>query len=103
MKNKMRFFVVAVLLLVPALAFAQYTSADQILSTTESTLKTLSNTIINVISIVMGLAGIGMLAVNLVKYLRGEQGSNDALTKVGAGLLIAVVLLQIIKLTLLGG
>lgn len=104
MVNKQSFIrgaVMGVCLLVPAVVFAQASTADQILQTTHDTLFTMSGLIVNLVSLVMGLVGIFMLAVNLYKYFKGDPTSNDALTKVGAGLLIAVIILQIIRVTLL--
>lgn len=93
--------VIGACLLAPAVAFADASQADQILNQTHSTLLSLSGLIVNVVSIVMGLVGAAMVAVNLVKYVKGDPSSSDALIKVGGGLLIAVVILQIIKVTLL--
>lgn len=90
-----------VCLFVPAVVFAQASTADQILRQTHSTLFSLSTLIVNLVSLIMGLVGIFMLAVNLYKYFKGDPSSNDALTKVGAGLLIAVIILQVIRVTLL--
>ena len=50
----------------------------------------------------MALIGIFMLAVNLYKYFKGDPSSNDALMKVGGGLLVAVIILQVINYTMLG-
>lgn len=88
-------------LLVPAVMFGQASTADQVLTETHSTLLSLSGLIVNVISIVMGLIGAAMLGVNLAKYFKGDPSSNDALMKVGGGILIAVIILQIIRITLL--
>lgn len=99
-KALVRGALMGLLMMVPMAAFAA-DDASTILSTTHSTLLSLSTLIVNVVSIVMGIVGVGMLGVNLAKYLKGDPSSNDALTKVGIGLLIAVVILQIIKVTLL--
>ena len=45
--------------------------------------------------------GVGMLGVNLYKYFKGDPTSNDALTKIGGGLLVAVIILQVINYTML--
>jgi hypothetical protein len=42
-----------------------------------------------------------MLGVNLYKYFKGDPTSNDALTKIGGGLLVAVIILQVINYTML--
>ena len=103
-KNKMRFATLAmvgVLLMVPAVVFAKAPQASEVLTNTTSQLTTLAGSIVNIISIVMGLVGAVMLGVNLAKYFKGDPSSNDALIKVGAGLLIATVILQIIRATYL--
>lgn len=78
-------------------AHAQMTSASQMLTSTQTTLKTLSTTLLNIVSIVMGLVGAVMLAVNLSKYAKGDPSSSDSLMKIGGGLLIAVIILQVIR------
>lgn len=103
MKDKKSFLrgaVLGFLMMVPMVAFGA-DDASTILSTTHTTLLSLATQIVNVVSIVMGLVGVVMLGINLAKYLKGDPSSNDALMKVGGGLLIAVVILQIIKVTLL--
>lgn len=104
MLNKQKFVrgaMMGLMFLLPAVSFAQASTADQILTQTHSTLFGLSTLIVNIVSLVMGLVGVAMLGVNLYKYFKGDPSSNDALIKVGAGLLIAVVLLQVIRVTLL--
>lgn len=107
MINKQSFIrgaVMGLCLLVPAVVFAEpggASTADQILGQAHDTLFTLSGLIVNLVSLIMGLVGIFMLAVNLYKYFKGDPSSNDALTKVGAGLLIAVIILQVIRVTML--
>lgn len=105
MNNKskyLRYALVGLMMLVPMFAFAAG-DASTILSAAKSELGGLSQLIIDVVSVVMGLIGVAMLAVNLAKYFKGDPSSNDALMKIGGGLLIAVVILQVIKVTLLRG
>ena len=78
-----------------------HVNAESILTGAERTLKSLAGPIINVVSIIMGLVGVGMLGVNLYKYFKGDPTSNDALTKIGGGLLVAVIILQVINYTML--
>ena len=99
-KALVRGAMMGIMMMVPMVAFGA-DDANTILTQTHSTLLQLSSLIVNVVSIVMGLVGIAMLGVNLAKYVKGDPSSNDALMKVGGGLLIAVVILQIIKVTLL--
>lgn len=77
-------------------------SAEGILQGAEDTLQGLAGLVINVVSVIMALIGIFMLAVNLYKYFKGDPSSNDALMKVGGGLLVAVIILQVINYTMLG-
>ena len=77
-------------------------SAEGILQGAESTLQGLAGLVINVVSVIMGFIGVFMLAVNLYKYFKGDPSSNDALMKVGGGLLVAVIILQVINYTMLG-
>ena len=81
-------------------AFAQK-DASTILSTTLSTLKTLATPILNIFSIILGLIAIVMLAPDMAKFMKGEGTSADSLLKHGGGLLIAVIFMQIIRVTLL--
>ena len=81
-------------------AFAQK-DVSSMLSTTQSTLKTIATPVINIFSIVLGLIAVVMLAPDFAKFAKGEGTSADALLKHGGGLLIAVILLQIIRVTLL--
>ena len=104
LKNKsiyLRYALMGACLFIPALAFGQASDASAILNETHRQLLDMSGLIVNIVSIVIGLVGIAMLAVNLPKYFKGDPTSNDALIKIGGGLLIAVVILQIIRMTLL--
>lgn len=83
-----------------AAAFAQK-DVTSMLSTTQSTLKTIVTPVINIFSIILGLIGVVMLAPDMAKFMKGEGTSADSLLKHGGGLLIAVILLQIIRVTLL--
>lgn len=81
-------------------AYAQK-DVSAMLSTTQSTLKTIVSPVVNIFSIILGLIGVVMLAPDMAKFMKGEGTSADSLLKHGGGLLIAVILLQIIRVTLL--
>ena len=87
----------------PAVSFAQSANTDArtILEGAATQVTNLAGTIINLVSIIGALVGVVMLAPNLLKYLKGDPSANDALIKVGAGLMIFVVLLQIIRVVML--
>lgn len=83
------------------IASAQWTSASSEMTTIQTELKTMTSTIINILSIVIGLIGVGSLAMAYAKHTKGDPSAADALTKVGFGLVIVIILMQIIKMTLL--
>lgn len=84
----------------PVLASAQ-ADANSLLTTAKTTLSGLVNTVVVIVEIIMGLIGAVMLAVNLAKYFKEDGHANDALMKIGGGLLIAVIILQVLRMTLL--
>lgn len=84
----------------PVFASAQ-ADANALLTTAKTTISSLVNTIVLIVEIIMGLIGAVMLAVNLAKYFKDDGRANDSLMKIGGGLLIAVVILQVIRMTLL--
>lgn len=108
MKNKLatilrRGILLTVSALAPVLASAQAKDAKTILDGASSQLTQMASSFINLISVVGALAGVAMLAPNLLKYLKGDPSSNDALIKVGAGIIIFVIILQVIRMTMLSG
>ena len=108
MKNRFsilfnRFILTVAGIAVPVLASAQAKDAKTILDGAATQLNQLAGTIINLVSIIGALAGVAMLAPNLLKYLKGDPSSNDALIKVGAGIIIFVIILQVIRMTMLTG
>lgn len=84
-------------------AILQAQTASQILQNTQSQLTQSAAPIVNIVSIAMGLVGAVMLGINLVKYAKGDPSTNDTLMKVGIGLLIAVIILQVIRVSFLQG
>lgn len=78
-------------------AFAEI-SGSAALTTAESQLKALVSPLLNVISILIGITGVVFVAINLPKYLKGgDREGENTLLKVGGGLIIAAVLVQVIK------
>ena len=94
---------VAALLLVMAasssVAFAQ--DASSFLTQAHGEVSGISALIVNIVCVIMGIIGVVMLATNLAKYFKGDPSSNDALMKIGGGMLIAIIILQVIRMTLL--
>lgn len=98
---KSRMVLLVVAMMAPVAAVAQTQDAQTILQNASTTISNLAGTIVNLVSIIGALVGVVMLAPNLLKYLKGDPSANDALIKVGAGLMIFVVILQIIRVTML--
>lgn len=67
-----------------------------------TTLSNAVNAIMNVASIVLGLAGIIMIVWNFIQRGRGDSQSNDKMMQTGIYLLIAIGLIQIIRLIMFG-
>ena len=102
MKNRLILLVYG--MMAPVISFAQSSKgrdAKGVLDNTYDEISKLTDSIINIVSIVGALVGVIMLAPNLLKYLKGDPSSNDALMKVGAGIIIFVILLQVIRVALL--
>lgn len=81
----------------PVVSSAQTKTAEGILSTAESTIKSAGASVANVISVLIGLIGIIMLGWNFAKRAKGDQQSNDALMNWGSALIISAIFLQVIK------
>lgn len=105
MKNRLILLVYG--MMAPVISFAQTSKGSKgrdakgVLDNTYDEISKLTDSIINIVSIVGALVGVIMLAPNLLKYLKGDPSSNDALMKVGAGIIIFVILLQVIRVALL--
>lgn len=101
MKNRTfvsRFAVVAALVVFSVQdAFAQL-SGQSALTKMNTELKSLVSPLLNVLSLLVGVVGAVFVVINLIKYFKSsQQDSDNSLLKVGIGLVIAAVLLQVIK------
>lgn len=93
-----RLFCLAVFHLTAAgMAFAQIKDASSMLSTALSETKKTVTPIINIASIVIGLVGVVSLIVAYSKHAKADPSTQDALMKVGYGLLITIILMQVIR------
>lgn len=88
------------LVLSQGLAMAQTQDAASMLNTIATTLKSLAAPAINVVSIIVGLVGLVQIVPTFAKYAKGEPTSAEAFIRHGGGLLIAVVIIQIIRIVL---
>ena len=105
MKNRFNFYIAVVVMCVLGIVFSMVPAfaqdANQVLSSTRTELVKIGKSVINVLSVLGGIVGAVMVIPNGYKYFKGDPSSDDALMKIGAGILIIVVILQLINLILL--
>lgn len=99
-KKNFRFILLSVLMTVPAVAFGQ--SAVDVIESANETLVGLSASLVRFASITLGVIGAIMLTLGYFKYSKGDPSAAGSLAKVGGGLLIAVIILEIIRFAFLG-
>lgn len=82
-------------------AAAQVKDVSTMLSSWWSTLKTIVDPVVNIVSIILGLIGFVKLLPIFSKYLKGEPTSSDAFLNHGGGFVIAFVIMQLIRLVII--
>jgi hypothetical protein len=82
-------------------ASAQVKDVSTMLSSWWSTLKTIVDPVVNIVSIVLGLIGFVKLLPIFAKFLKGEPTSADAFLNHGGGFVIAFVIMQLIRLVII--
>ena len=82
-------------------AYAQVKDVSTMLSSWWSTLKTIVDPVVNIVSIVLGLIGFVKLLPIFAKFLKGEPTSADAFLNHGGGFVIAFVIMQLIRLVII--
>ena len=82
-------------------ASAQVKDVSTMLSSWWSTLKTIVDPVVNIVSIVLGLIGFVKLLPIFAKFLKGEPTSADAFLNHGGGFVIAFVIMQQIRLVII--
>ena len=87
--------------LFPCSAGAQVKDVSTMLSSWWSTLKTIVDPVVNIVSIVLGLIGFVKLLPIFTKFLKGEPTSADAFLNHGGGFVIAFVIMQLIRLVIM--
>ena len=81
-------------------AYAQVKDVSTMLSSWWSTLKTIVDPVVNIVSIILGLIGFVKLLPIFAKFLKGEPTSADAFLNHGGGFVIAFVIMQLIRLVI---
>ena len=87
--------------LFPCSGSAQVKDVSTMLSSWWSTLKTIVDPVVNIVSIVLGLIGVVKLLPIFAKFLKGEPTSADAFLNHGGGFVIAVGIMQLIMLVIM--
>ena len=82
-------------------ASAQVKDVSTMLSSWWSTLKTIVDPVVNIVSIILGLIGFVKLLPIFAKFLKGEPTSADAFLNHGGGFVIAFVIMQLIRLVII--
>ena len=79
-------------------ALCQVKDVNSALSSVGSMLKNLFAPLANVVGYVIGLVGLIMTVIAMVKFSKGDQTSGDAFVKLGGGILMAFIAIQALKL-----
>ena len=82
-------------------ASAQVKDVSTMLSSWWSTLKTIVDPVVNIVSVILGLIGFVKLLPIFAKFLKGEPTSADAFLNHGGGFVIAFVIMQLIRLVII--
>ena len=82
-------------------ARAQVKDVSTILSSWDSIIKTIVDPVMNIVSVVLGLIGFVKLLPIFSKFIKGEPTSADAFLNHGGGFIIAVVIMQLIRLVII--
>ena len=82
-------------------ASGQVKDVSTMLSSWWSTLKTIVDPVVNIVSIILGLIGFVKLLPIFAKFLKGEPTSADAFLNHGGGFVIAFVIMQLIRLVII--
>ena len=99
-----KYFLSFVLLFISKIAlFGQNSSqkANQLLSEITNGVTGIGNSLVSLLQAVLGLTGIIMLVVAGVHFMKGDREASQKLTYWGAGLIIVLILMSIVKAVLL--
>lgn len=103
MKNRSRLTVTASIAVISSLATsfsarAQSKDINSILSQAKNLLRGASDSFVDIILILVGIAGVVMVLPNLIKHAKSDPSASDAFIKLGTGLIIAFVVIQFCRL-----
>ena len=79
-------------------ASAQRKDVSSVMSTIETTLRSLTDDVADIVFLVIGIIGMIMAIPGIIKHLKGDSSSSDAFLKLGGGIVLAVIIVQICRL-----
>ena len=96
MKNVFNRLVMSVLVfLVPVIVFAQTGSASSFIGQINAEVSGLRSGIVTLVRVAVGIIGTVYVAINLIKYFRGQGDSQNSLIRVVVGLVLSVILIAV--------
>ena len=79
-------------------AGAQSKDINSILTQGKTLIRGASDTFVDIILILVGLAGVVMVVPNLIKHAKSDPSASDAFIKLGTGLILAFLVIQFCRL-----
>ena len=79
-------------------ANAQSKDINSILTQGKTLIRGASDTFVDIILILVGLAGVVMVVPNLIKHAKMDPSASDAFIKLGTGLILAFLVIQFCRL-----
>ena len=77
---------------------AQVKDASIFLQSWKTLLKSISENIVDICLILVGLVGMVMAIPNAIKHFKGDPTSSDAFLKLGGGLVLGVIIIQLCRI-----
>ena len=79
-------------------ANAQSKDINSILTQGKTLIRGASDTFVDIILILVGLAGVVMVVPTLIKHAKSDPSASDAFIKLGTGLILAFLVIQFCRL-----
>ena len=77
---------------------AQVKDASIFLQSWKTLLKSISENVVDIALLLVGLAGMVMAIPNAIKHFKGDPTSSDAFLKLGGGLVLGVIIIQLCRI-----
>lgn len=90
-----RLIVSALVFLAPVLAQAQAGTARDFVNQINNEVSGLRDGVVTLVRVAVGIIGTIYVAINLIKYFRGQGDSQNSLIRVVVGLVMSVILIAV--------